>query len=43
MPSLVQTWAVPAAFLVIVNISTMWYSEVSEEVPDPYLVSVPRT
>jgi hypothetical protein len=39
MPSLVQTWALPVAFLATVNISATWYNVVSKEVPDPYLVS----
>jgi alpha-1,2-glucosyltransferase len=39
MPTLVQTWAPPAALLLIVNIATTWYNVVSKEVPGPYLVS----
>ena len=39
MPTLLQTWALPAALLVIVNISTTWYNVVSKYVPDSYLVS----
>lgn len=40
MPTLVQTWALPAALLAIVNISGTWYKVVSKQVPEPYLVSV---
>ncbi|CAI6338577.1 unnamed protein product [Periconia digitata] len=37
MPSITQAWALPAAFLAIVNISMTWYNLVSAIVPDPYL------
>ncbi|KAF2127264.1 glycosyltransferase family 59 protein [Dothidotthia symphoricarpi CBS 119687] len=37
MPSLVQSWALPAALLAIVNITATWYNLVSQEVPQPYL------
>lgn len=39
MPSSLQTWALPAALLAIVNVSTTWYRAVSKHVPQPYLVS----
>jgi hypothetical protein len=38
MPSLAQTWALPAAFLATAHISATWYYVVSKEVPNPYLV-----
>lgn len=39
MPSLVQTWALPVALLAIVNLSVTWFNVVSNQVPEPYLVS----
>jgi|TARA_R110002003_G_scaffold52_29_gene4631 alpha-1,2-glucosyltransferase len=39
MPTLLQTWALPAALLAVANISATWYNVVSNEVPEPYLVS----
>jgi alpha-1,2-glucosyltransferase len=40
MPSLLQTWALPIAVLAIANIAGTWYKLVSDNVPDPYLVSL---
>ncbi|KAF2035367.1 hypothetical protein EK21DRAFT_54280 [Setomelanomma holmii] len=37
MPTLLQTWALPAALLAVANISATWYNVVSREVPEPYL------
>ncbi|KAF2834010.1 alpha-1,2 glucosyltransferas-like protein alg10 [Ophiobolus disseminans] len=37
MPTLLQTWGLPAALLVVVNFSTTWYNAVSKHVPEPYL------
>jgi alpha-1,2-glucosyltransferase len=39
MPNLLQTSALPAAVLFIVNLSTTWYNAVSKDVPEPYLAS----
>ncbi|KAJ4357655.1 glucosyltransferase [Didymosphaeria variabile] len=38
MYSLAQVWALPAALLVIANLSATWYKLVSERVPEPYLI-----
>ncbi|KAH8730073.1 alpha-2-glucosyltransferase Alg10 [Phaeosphaeriaceae sp. PMI808] len=37
MPSLLQSWALPAVLLVVVNLSATWYNVVSNEVKEPYL------
>lgn len=41
MPTLSQTWALPAALLAVVNLSVTWFNVVSKEVPEPYLVPPP--
>ena len=38
MPSSLQTWALPASLLAIVNFTATWYQLVSSKVPEPYLV-----
>lgn len=40
MSSLLQAWALPAAFVAIANLSATWYKLVSEHVPKPYLVII---
>jgi alpha-1,2-glucosyltransferase len=42
MPTLLQTWALPAVVLVIVNLSSTWYNVVCKELPEPYLLSFHR-
>ncbi|KAF1940815.1 hypothetical protein EJ02DRAFT_379113 [Clathrospora elynae] len=37
MPAILQTWALPVALLVIVNVTATWYNLLSTEVPKPYL------
>jgi hypothetical protein len=39
MGPLIQTWALPASALAVVQLSAMWHKAVSENVPEPYLVS----
>jgi hypothetical protein len=39
MLSMSQTWAMPTAIVVLIQIVTSWYSYVQREVPEPYLVS----